>query len=72
MLTFIHINFVQDESVSIDGDNIHVVDLDAVTSTTISIKHLIEIVTTTESFECSSSNDGVVAHTLKIPKIEKL
>ncbi|CAI9299615.1 unnamed protein product [Lactuca saligna] len=60
------------KSVSIDGDNIHVVDLDVVTPITTSIKRLIEIVTTTESFECSFSKDGVAPPTLKISKMEKL
>ncbi|CAH1443944.1 unnamed protein product [Lactuca virosa] len=62
----------KDKSVSIDVDNIDVVDLDAVTPTTTSIKQPIEIVTTTESFEWSSSKDGVVAPILKIPKMEKM
>ncbi|CAH1427812.1 unnamed protein product [Lactuca virosa] len=48
-----------------DGDNI---DLDDLTPTTTSVKRPIEIVTTTESFEWSSSKDRVVAPTLKIPK----
>ncbi|CAH1453580.1 unnamed protein product [Lactuca virosa] len=38
--------------------------------TTTSVKQLIDIVTTTESFEWSSLN-GVAAPSLKIPKIEK-
>nr|KAJ0218177.1 hypothetical protein LSAT_V11C300141560 [Lactuca sativa] len=60
------------KSFSVEGDNINVVDLDAVTSTTTSLKRPIEIVTTTESFEWSSSKDVVSPHTLKIPKKEKL
>ncbi|CAH1443672.1 unnamed protein product [Lactuca virosa] len=63
---------IKEKSVSIKGDNINVVDLDAVTPTTTSLKRPIDIVTTTESFEWSSSKDGVATHTLKIPKMEKL
>ncbi|KAL7616289.1 hypothetical protein Lser_V15G01848 [Lactuca serriola] len=58
--------------VSVEGDNINVVALDAVIPITTSMKHPIEIVTTTKSFEWSSSKDGVAPHTLKIPKMEKL
>ncbi|CAH1439860.1 unnamed protein product [Lactuca virosa] len=36
------------------------------------LKSPIEIVTTTKSFEWSSSKDGVAPHTLKIPKMGKL
>ncbi|CAI9261529.1 unnamed protein product [Lactuca saligna] len=61
-----------EKSVSVEGDNINVVDIDPVTPTTTSLKCPIEIVTTTESFEWSSSKDGVAPHTLKIPKMEKL
>ncbi|CAH1433532.1 unnamed protein product [Lactuca virosa] len=63
---------LMEKSVSVEGDNINVVDLDAVTPTTTSLKRPIEIITTTESFEWSSSKDGVAPHTLKIPKMEKL
>ncbi|CAH1433468.1 unnamed protein product [Lactuca virosa] len=63
---------IKEKSLSVKGDNINVVDLDAVTPTTTSLKRPIEIVTTTESFEWSSSKDGVAPHTLKIPKMEKL
>ncbi|CAH1439859.1 unnamed protein product [Lactuca virosa] len=62
---------IKEKSVSIEGDNINVLDLDAVTPTTTSLKRPIEIVTTTESFEWSSSKDGVAPHTLKIQKMEK-
>nr|KAJ0217447.1 hypothetical protein LSAT_V11C300142060 [Lactuca sativa] len=58
-------------NIFVEGGNINVVDLDAVTPTTTSLKRPIEIVTTTESFEWSSSRDGVSPHTLKIPKMEK-
>nr|KAJ0212478.1 hypothetical protein LSAT_V11C400195910 [Lactuca sativa] len=63
---------IKEKSVSVEGDNINVVDLHAVTPTTTSLKRPIEIVTTTESFKWSSSKDGVAPHTLKIPKMEKL
>ncbi|CAH1431866.1 unnamed protein product [Lactuca virosa] len=63
---------IKEKSVSVEGDNINVVDLDAVTPTTTSLKRPIEIVTTTELSEWSSSKDGVAPHTLKIPKMEKL
>nr|KAJ0223980.1 hypothetical protein LSAT_V11C200095440 [Lactuca sativa] len=63
---------LKDKSVSVDGDNIDVIDLDAVTLTTTSVKRPIEIFTTTESFEWSSSKDGVVAPILKISKMENL
>ncbi|CAH1439145.1 unnamed protein product [Lactuca virosa] len=63
---------IKEKSVSVEGDNINVVDLDVVTPTTTSLKRPTEIVTTTESFEWSSSKDGVAPHTLKIPKMEKL
>ncbi|CAH1441504.1 unnamed protein product [Lactuca virosa] len=65
-------NSIKEKSVSVEGDNINGVDLDAVTPTTTSLKRPIEIVITTESFEWSSSKDGVAPNTLKIPKIEKL
>nr|KAJ0204072.1 hypothetical protein LSAT_V11C500274380 [Lactuca sativa] len=42
---------VTDKSVSVDGDNIDVVDLDAVTPTTTSVKRPTEIVTTTKYFK---------------------
>ncbi|XP_023740735.1 uncharacterized protein LOC111888845 [Lactuca sativa] len=61
---------IKEKSVSVEGDNINVVDLDAVTPTTTSLKRPIEIVTTTELFEWSSSKDSVAPHTLKIPKME--
>ncbi|CAH1436148.1 unnamed protein product [Lactuca virosa] len=64
--------YLKDKSVSVDGDNIDVVDLDVVTPTSTSVKKPIKIVTTTESFEWSSSKDGVAAPILKIPKMEKL
>ncbi|CAH1426927.1 unnamed protein product [Lactuca virosa] len=60
---------IKEKSVSVEGDNINVFDLDAVTT---SLKCPIEIVSTTESFEWSSSKDGVAPHTLKIPKMKKL
>ncbi|CAH1429008.1 unnamed protein product [Lactuca virosa] len=63
---------LKDKSVLVDGDNVDIVDLDAVTPTTTSVKRPIEIVTTTESFEWSSSKDGVATPILKIPKMDKL
>ncbi|CAI9277013.1 unnamed protein product [Lactuca saligna] len=63
---------IKEKSVFVEGDNINVVDLDAMTSTTILPKRPIEIVSTIESFEWSSSKGGVAPHTLKIPKTEKL
>ncbi|CAH1439858.1 unnamed protein product [Lactuca virosa] len=54
---------IKEKSVSIEGDNINVVDLDAVTPTTTSLKCPIE---------WSSSKDGVAPHTLNILKMEKL
>lgn len=59
---------VQDKEVSVHGDNVDVVDLEAVTPSTLAGKRPIEIVASTDSFECSSSKPG----TLKIPKMEKL
>ncbi|CAI9261634.1 unnamed protein product [Lactuca saligna] len=45
-----------------EEDNIH----SDVTLTTTSLKRPIEIVTTSESFECSCSKDGITPHTLKL------
>nr|KAJ0217173.1 hypothetical protein LSAT_V11C300155850 [Lactuca sativa] len=63
---------IKENSVYVECDNINVVDFDAVTPTTTSLKRPIKIVTTTESFEWSSSKAGVAPHTLKIPKMEKI
>nr|KAJ0223709.1 hypothetical protein LSAT_V11C200086030 [Lactuca sativa] len=65
-------SYQQEKSVSVEGDNINVVYLDAVTPTSTSLKCPIEIATTIESFEWSSSKEGVAPHTLKIQKMEKL